>query len=189
MANFSGYTGPYGTISIDLSTDGTQAAVTFTNNSVGTNTYLFGDGGIADLNVNGTYTLGTVTETGLTGFSPIYKSNTPGQVDGFGNFNLSLNNSAAFGNSATSVSFTISGNWTSASNVLTANANGYDAAAHVFVCASPCTASESNPPGGYAAEIAGTAPEPAAVVLLGSSMICLGAIVRRRRKRLLARHS
>lgn len=47
-------------------------------------TFLMGDGGTADLNVNGAYTLGTVTETGLPGFTPTFIANSPGQVDGFG---------------------------------------------------------------------------------------------------------
>jgi hypothetical protein len=49
-------------------------------------TFLMGDGGTADLNVNGAYTLGAVTETGLAGFTPTYIGNAPGQVDGFGHF-------------------------------------------------------------------------------------------------------
>ena len=42
-----------------------------------------GDGGTADLNVNGAYALGAVSETGLPGFTPTFIGNSPGQVDGF----------------------------------------------------------------------------------------------------------
>ena len=40
----SSYTGPFGTVTIDLQNP-TTALVTFTNNTVAGNTYLFGDGG------------------------------------------------------------------------------------------------------------------------------------------------
>lgn len=164
-----------------------MATITFTGNVVNGNTYLFGDGGTAALNLNATsFTVGTITGTNSNpGFTPGPTTFAgSGNEDGFGTFNLTLNSFDGFTHSSDTVTFTVtdtSGTWSSAANVLTANAGGWDAAAHIFVCANPCNASEGALSTGFAAESASTVPEPTAIILLGSSMIGLGAIVRRRR--------
>src|SRR6266850_6787311 len=122
----AGFTGPYADVSITRVNNNT-ANIVFTSRTTSGITFLMGDGGTADLNVNGAYTLGAVTETGLAGFSPTFIGNAPGQVDGFGQFNLSLNNFDGYGDAADSVSFQITnttGLWTSDAAVLTNNANG-----------------------------------------------------------------
>ena len=135
----AGDAGPYATVTITLDSS-TTATVTFNSLTNGGFIYLMGDGGTADLNVNGTYTLGTVTESNsISGGTPSFKDNTPGTVDGFGAFNLSLNNNSnAFTDTATSISFMLTatnGNsWSSASNVLTPNGDGYLAAIHADPC-------------------------------------------------------
>src|SRR5712691_10777748 len=56
-AAISGYTGPYGSVLVDL-TSSTTADITFT----AATGFLIGDGGTAGVNVNaGSWTLGTIT--------------------------------------------------------------------------------------------------------------------------------
>lgn len=173
-------TGPYAMVTITLDTS-TTASVTFTSLTNGGFTYLMGDGGTADLNVNGAYTLGTVTESNsFTGFTASFKNNVPGNVAGFGTFDLSLNSNGGFTDSATSISFMLmntSGTWSSASNVLTPNSKGSLAAIHAFACATPCTTTE----GAFVTGFAAAAPEPASMLLFGSGLLVLGGIIRRRR--------
>jgi hypothetical protein len=180
-------TGPYATIQIDR-VDTTHAVITFSSDTSGNFIYLIGGSAAADLNVNGAYALGVVTESNnLAGFTPTFKDNKPGNVSGFGQFNLSLDNSGGFSDSATRVSFTItntSGTWASASSVLTADSDGFEAAVHVFACAEPgCSISSGAFTTGFSAnDASNNVPEPAAVLLLGSSIIGIGALMRRRRK-------
>jgi hypothetical protein len=102
----SGLTGPYAQVSITRVDDFT-ANIVFTSLMTNGVTFLMGDGGTADLNVTGPYSLGTVTGVGLPGFTPIFIGNSPGQVHGFGVFNLSLDNFDGYGDAANSVSFQI----------------------------------------------------------------------------------
>jgi hypothetical protein len=181
----SSYTGPYGTVNISLDETTQVATVTFTSNSTGSggasNPYLFGDGGSVNLNVNGTYTLVTTganapSGSTVSGFNtPIYLTNTPGQVDGWGNFNLSLNFHDGYAYATNQVTFTIDGSageWTSAADVLAANGNGAEAAAHIFVCntagATSCDSSIKAPATGYAANGGINTPLPGAMALFGS---------------------
>jgi hypothetical protein len=123
-------TGPYASVTVDAAADGLSANIEFESLTNGGFIYLLGDGGTADLNVNGTYApivAGDVSETNTlsTYFSGgSYLSNTPGQVNGFGTFSLSLNNSDGFKDSATSISFILTNTsgtpWTGSADVLTA---------------------------------------------------------------------
>lgn len=188
-------TGPYADVTVTNAADGLSATIEFDSLTNGGYVYLMGDGGTADLNVNGTYTLGTVTETNSTGdsaFTPSFDKNAPGQVDGFGNFNLSLNNNDGFTDSATMISFTITNTsgtpWTSDANVLTPNANGAVAAVHVFACAVPCTHAEGAAFTGFAAGSGNPVvppqeiPEPSMVALLSIGLLGLGWSTARRRR-------
>jgi hypothetical protein len=181
----AGYPGPYGDASINL-TSSTTALITFTSNSSGG--YLFGDGGSADLNVNGTYTLGAVTVTGLTGFSPSYKNNTPGTADGFGYFSLSLNLNDGYAGAANTISFTItdtSGTWTTAADVLTPNSNGNDVAAHIFVCgltSGVCNAGVDALATGYATAVSAV-PEPSTWGMMLLGFLGLGFAFRHQSRR------
>lgn len=174
--------GSYATVTVNR-TDGTHATITFASDTDHGFSYLMGSNGAADLNVNGSYTLGPVTASNsIGGFNTAsYTGNVPGTVDGFGTFDLSLNFFDGFAHTSTVISFTLtntSGDWGSAYDVLTKNTSGFEAAGHVFACASPCTKTEGATATGFAANV----PEPAAAVLLGSSLIAIGAIWRRRKR-------
>src|SRR5690348_5227796 len=102
FSNFGSGTGSFGTVSISVV--GTTATVTFTAR----NGYLFVDGGIADLNVNGK--ISNVTFVSATpGLAPnqSFAFSGSGQVDGFGNFDLPMTiGNASVGQSLLVYSFT-----------------------------------------------------------------------------------
>jgi len=175
----NGYTGPYATATVDLNSDGT-ATITFTSLTNSGNIYLMGDGGSAAVNVNATtFTVGTITGTNSgTGFTPGPYSTSSGNSDGFGSFNLSIDSFDGFTSSADTISFTLtntSGTWSSASQVLIANASGALVAAHIFVTASPADASAGALATGYAANGGATVPDGGTtVMLLGAALGALG---------------
>lgn len=177
------YPGPYASVTVN-ETSSTTATITFTFMDTGTFTYLFGGAGAVAVNVNATtFTVGTPTETNsLTGFTPTFSSRGSGQEDGFGSFNLVLTNSDGFSNSAQTIQFTItntSGTWANAADVLAKNGALSLAAAHIFVCNDPCSASATNPATGFAGSAAPT-PEPSSMLLFAIGGISLAWYARRR---------
>jgi hypothetical protein len=195
--DISGFSGPYATVTIDL-TSSTTATITFTSLTNGGNIFLFGDGGSVDVNVNATsWTLSNIQGFNSgTGFHPgAFTDGGSGQVDGFGVFNQTINSFDGFTHSSDTISFNLtntSGTWSSATNVLAANADGFDAAMHVFVTSSPANASNGAIATGFASETAGsfesspTPPpgtEPSSLLVIGSGLIGLGSLVRRRLKK------
>jgi hypothetical protein len=117
---------------------------------------------------------------GGTGFSPgPYSDGGSQNVDGHGIFNQTIDSFDGYTHSADSVSFTLSdtsGTWASAANVLTANSNGFLAAAHIFVTAFPADASNGALATGYAAGV----PEPGTFGLVALGLLGLIAAVRKR---------
>ena len=177
----SGFAGPYGTVTINL-VNSTTATVTFTSNTVAGNIYLFGDGGSVALNVNAaTFSVSGITGSNAgVGFTPgPWSQVAAGNEDGLGSFNLRISSFDGFTHSSDTISFTLtntSGTWASANDVLAFNANGFDAAAHIFVTTSPANASNSALATGFAGEGAqGHVPDGGTtVMLLGAALGALG---------------
>lgn len=178
----SGFSGPYAEVDVNR-TSSTTATITFTSDTVGGNIYLMGDGGTVGVNVNAaTWTLSSITGSNSgTGFTPgPFSDGGAGNEDGFGSFNQTINSFDGFTHSSDTVSFVLTntgGTWASAANVLTGNADGNTAAAHIFVTSSPANASNGALATGFA-----TIPIPAAAWLFGSGLVGLIAIARRRIK-------
>ena len=177
----SGFTGPYGTVTITLV--GQVATVTFTSNTVAGNIYLFGAAQAIDLNVNATtFTVGPVLGTNAgTGFTPGPLTAGGSQnVDGLGTFNLSIDSFDGFTHSSDTVTFTVTNTsltpWATANDVIINNAAGFDAAAHIFVTTSPANASNSALATGFAGEGPQTnVPDGGTtVMLLGAALGALG---------------
>jgi hypothetical protein len=180
-SGLAAYPGPYATVTINR-TSSTQATVTFTADSNSQYQYLMGGNDAVDLNVNGTYSVGSISETKLSGFSTATTSvGTNDNVDGFGHFNLNLSNSDGFTSSATVISFVLTATgattWLTASSVLAPNASKHDAAIKAFACSEPCLSTETAVPGGFASN----SPEPASMLLFGTGLLAIGTVVRRRR--------
>lgn len=166
------FAGPYATVSVTL-IDATHATIQFDSAINGGFLYLMGGQGAADLEVNGTYTLGSFSATGLSnpGFSaPIFSGNNPGNVSSFGVFNLSVDLFDGFSSAATSISFELTntgGTWASDTDVLVANADGNFAAVHSFACAvtggnpATCDHAAGAAVTGFAGNDTGPSPRPA----------------------------
>jgi VPDSG-CTERM motif len=124
--------GIYGTVTVDSLDVTTQTAtITFQANTAGG--FFFVDGNIVDVNLTGnsaTLVSGSVIESPTPDFSSVQYN---AQVDGFGQFTVVLNNSAANFQEST-ITFQVTNTsgtlWTSTSNVLAFNSSGFDAAAH-----------------------------------------------------------
>jgi hypothetical protein len=192
----NGYSGPYVRVDVNL-TSSTTATVTFTSLTNNGNIFLMGDGGTVGLNVNATsFGLKTsdVTLANPTGFTAgSVTSIDSGNEDGFGNFNLRVNTFDGFSHSDNKVTLTnltnLSGTWASAQDVLTTNAGGSLAGAHIFVTTDPANVSNGALATGYAANGLQVAPAPGSAILMGMGGIGLIAFVQRSRRRQPERHA
>ena len=186
----AGFPGPYAHVVVDR-TSATTATITFTSLTNSGNIYLMGDGGTVGVNVNATsWTLGAITGSNSgTGFvqggpngQAQFTNGGAGNLDGFGSFNQTINSFDGFTHTSSTVSFALTNTsatslWTSASLVLTGNAGGNLAGAHIFVTTSPANASNSALATGFATN-GGTPPGVpdggATVMLLGTALGALG---------------
>jgi hypothetical protein len=184
-AALSGFPTPFGSVSIDR-TSTTTANVTFTSILNSGTQYAFGDGGSTDLNVNGSYNFTTPVYTALfPAGNPTFVANVPGQVDGFGTFNLSFNMFDGFGDAATAVTFTLTNTsgtpWASAAGVLTPNTDGHEVAAHIFACAAPCSTDAGTLATGFATGHVAPVPETSTWAMMILGFFGVGFMAYRRR--------
>jgi len=179
----AGYPGPYGTVTVDL-TSPTTATITFASLTAGGNIYLFGDGRSVDVNVNAaSFSVSAISGSNAgTGFTPGPPYGvTTGFADGFGYYNLAITSRDGFYSSQDLLTFVLtdlSGTWASPTSVLTRNASGYLAAAHIYVTEDPAVwAVENLKAQGYAAAVPDGGMTAA---LLGLGMLGLGFFARRK---------
>lgn len=188
-SSLSGFTGPYGTVTVNL-IDSTNAAITFNASTTAGITFLMGASQVADVNVNATtWIVSGLSGTAMAGFSNgVLSDGGSGNVGSFGVFNQTFDNFDGYTHSHDSITFTLtdtSGSWASASNVFVANAQGYYVAIHGFACTAPCDPAAGALTTGTAANGgAVNTPEPASVMLLGGGLLGIG--IWSRRKQVLA---
>jgi len=181
----SGYPGPYAHVDVQL-TDSTHATITFTSLTNSGNIYLLGDGSSAAVNVNATsWTIGSISASNAgSGFtSPTINDDGSKNVDGWGTFNQTLKSSDGYTNSSDTISFVLAdtgGSWASANSVLTANADGWLAAAHIFVTSSPADAGNRAVATGFATGNASQVPEPGTILLLSTGLLGLAVYGRKK---------
>ena len=175
----AGFTGPYVDVLVDR-TSTTTAQITFTSLSNGSETFLLGNGGSAAVNVNAaSWSLSSILGINVgTGFAPgPFSDAGSGNQDGFGSFNQKIDSFDGYSHTSNVLDFVLtnlSGTWASAADVLTPNASGYVAAAHVFVDACATAADCDASTDALATGFATTIPEPGTALLLALGLVGFG---------------
>jgi protein with PEP-CTERM/exosortase system signal len=173
------FSAPYGHMVITLA--GQVATVTFNSNTINGHTYLFGGNNHSfALNVNSSsFTAGSLVGGRVGGFTGTLGVGGSQNLNGFGVFNFTIDNTDGFKDAFDALSFTLTNTsgvlWGDASDVLKFNSKGYDAAGHVFVATLVKGKYKNFEYSGFAAEGPGTVPDGGAtVMLLGAALGALG---------------
>jgi len=166
-------TGDFGTVDVSLNVATQTATVTFTA-AAG---FSFGDGSSAAVELNtSSFTEAFVSETPTNNFKAFAFDQ---QVDGFGNFDLALDQNN-FKIKLSSITFTVTNTsgilWATDADVLAFNEQGFDAAAHIFSSSTGLTGFAAEGPGTHVPDSGTTA------MLLGGALAGL-SLVRRYLKR------
>ncbi len=170
-AGLSGTPGPYATVNYVLNGGNIDVTVTMFPGFA-----AFGTGA-ANNGIFGFNVVGSTAGLNITNLPAGFAFNPAGgQMDGFGNFDVTL--SCCNPPGVTSFSFTISrtGGFSSASDIFEANASGAHFAIHI--------APTNGNPTGFAADggTPGDMPEPTSMLLMGTGLATLAAGLRKRFK-------
>jgi hypothetical protein len=168
-SGLSGTPGPYATVNYVLNGSNIDVTVTMFPGFA-----AFGTGD-ANNGIFGFNIVGSTAGLNITNLPAGFAFNPAGgQMDGFGNFDVTL--SCCNPPGVTSFSFTISrtGGFSSASDIFEANSTGAHFAIHI--------APTNGNPTGFAADGGTPTPEPASMLLLGTGLVTLAAGLRKRFK-------
>ncbi len=170
----AGFPTPFGTVTTSVLAGNLVVDFEATQN-IGGFDYKFGHNGALDINIPLANLAGLTAAmiTGLpAGFGPATIGDPGANVDGFGNFNISIDGPGASGTQA-SVIFTVDSPTDFASAALVPNSDGNPVAAGIFVFEHGTSNVVTT---GFA-----SVPLPGALVLLGGGLVRLVAYSRKRK--------